>query len=113
MSLDKGNPALYRKLQEPLPVAEAQANLERFWEGVYALRESCHLADVHLIVRTSVVYEEGHEADPMMDGHIGNSMLGESMTAWSFGRQSAQRQASIAAAVNDAVRAIKQPKDRK
>jgi hypothetical protein len=107
----KENPGLYRRMQEPIPVAEAEKRVETFWEEVYKLREACHLMDVHIIFKVKVIFEDGHEGDVISDMHVGSELECEPMTAWAYGQQAARRQARLAEIVASA-QSIKKRKNR-
>jgi hypothetical protein len=111
MNAFEENPKLYRKMLEPVPMAEAEENVKQFWEEVYALREKYRIADVHVICKLFVLAEDGREGAVQVDMHAGSENESEGMTAWAFGRAAAQRQMRIAE-IGASSASVKSPKNR-
>lgn len=102
-------PENYRELCKPFPnAAEAEKSLNAFWDDLYELRNKHHMTDVHVIVRVPIA-----EHHVMTSFHCGDSLLGESMTAWAFGLQQASRQENIARVVEEAGQSVKARRSRK
>lgn len=92
----KQDPENYRKMSIPYASAdEANKELEAFMEGVETLRNSCRVADVHVIVRVNMINADGEEGAAMASAHFGDSTNAEMMCAWSFGKETANRKALI------------------
>jgi hypothetical protein len=92
----KRDPENYRKMSEPYPSPEeANKELDAFMEGVEALRNQRRVADVHVIVRVNMI-QAGAEGAAMASAHFGDTTNAEMMCAWSFGKETANRQAVIA-----------------
>jgi hypothetical protein len=106
------NPALYRTMLEPVSVDEANANLTKFFEEVYAIREKHHLPDVHITIQVNIRYDDGSEGTVLTSMHIGNELQAEAMTAYSHGRQAALRQERISLLADEGGCAIKKQKNR-
>jgi hypothetical protein len=70
------NDERYQRLSSPQPAAQAEVNVRRFCAELEAIREVCHLRDVHLILATPCV-KDGKPAEILTSLHLGNSA-----TAW-------------------------------
>lgn len=106
------DPATYRKLNEPFPtLKEANDSLEKFWQGVYALRVECRIPDLYMIVGFNAVGSQGDEGYMMGILHAGDELKRESMVAYAFGKEQSDRQSNIARLVSDnVVKAMKKVK---
>ena len=51
-------PGTYRQLLEPRPVDVLQASVTEFWREFYDLRVKHGFADVHVIIKTNVLYDD-------------------------------------------------------
>lgn len=83
----KMDPANYRKMSEPLPEKETSENLQKFMEAVEKLRNEFHMQDVHVIVKMSILREDGTEGAGMSSAHFGHALEAGVMCAWSLGRE--------------------------
>lgn len=93
------NPDNYYELSKPFETQESASEaIQAFWEEFYELRNKHRMADAYVIVRVLV-----KEVGPVMTTlHAGDSLMGEQMTAWAFGREGADRQAAISKIVERA-----------
>lgn len=83
--------ANYHEMSKPFSSHdEANAAVDGFWEEFYALRNKYRLADVHVIISVNV--EDGA---CFLSMHAGSSTQAERMTAWAFGKASAERQQQV------------------
>ena len=80
------DPATYRRLSEPFPSqAEAEKELDSFYEGVRALREKHRIRDVSLVWQVSAVTDSG-EIELAGMGHLGDQHREVGMLAWALGK---------------------------
>jgi len=103
----------YRQITEPLPVDTVNANIKAFFDELYELRNKYRIADVMIVVRPSVKYDDGDIGAPMALASFGDSVLTEGMAAFAFGKASSDRQENIQRLISESVRAIKNPPKRK
>lgn len=95
---NKVDPDLYHQLCKPFESAEdAQKALDAFFEEVYALRVKYKLADVSVLVQSSIV-----GSGPFLwSAHCGSQSEVEGLAAWYFGQAQADRQDRIRRAMED------------
>lgn len=88
------DPQNYREMSVPFFGPEA-ANLalEAFYDDVRAARQKHRIADVLTVVSVNVIYDEGGEGAALSHSHNGDPMKAESMAAYVFGREQADRKA--------------------
>lgn len=80
------DPATYRRLSEPFPSqAEAEKELDSFYEGVRALREKHRIRDVSLVCQVSAVTDSG-EIELAGIRHLGDQHREVGMLAWALGK---------------------------
>ena len=84
------NEEKYRKLSEPVPRDEANANIAAFFEGVNELREKHHIPDVLCIVCVNVDYESG-DGQAMTYLQAGDNGKSEAMAAYVYGKEQQAR----------------------
>lgn len=115
MPLETGqhDPANYRLLNVPVPVATAEERCKAFCEEFYALRTKHGIPDVYVILRLNVIYEDGQEGTVTSRMIAGDEANAEAMTAWAMGYESSQRQERIARILVEAMKGIGQRKPRK
>ena len=90
------DPANYRAMSEPHESMEAlNKAIEKFWDGVYALRNECRLPDVYIVIAANVMSGDG-EGRVMGVLHAGDEAQREPMTAYAFGGETVERQERIA-----------------
>lgn len=83
------NPALYRRMSEPLASAQAtEAATEAFFADLQALRERHHIRDVVAIVQIPYV-EGGEEAVALRSMVVGNKAEALPMLAVCYGSERA------------------------
>jgi|ERR1017187_4388081 hypothetical protein len=86
------DPALYRKLSEPFATLdEADAATDAFLVELRELRAKHRIADVSLILGINVMGEDG-EGRMLLQSHVGDTHLAESMLAYAYGAETALRQ---------------------
>src|SRR5258708_7022122 len=86
----------YRKMSEPFENPDAaNASLQKFMEGVRELRNACRISDVLVICSVNVLYETGGEGRAIVHGFNGDSQNSESMAAYAYGQESAERRKQI------------------
>lgn len=91
------NPDLYREMSQPFANAdEAEKALTGFFEELGELRKKHRIANAYTIIAVMVVGSDGEEGEVVTSGMYGDSLRAESLTAWAFGHESAQRQEKIA-----------------
>jgi hypothetical protein len=90
---DAGN---YRKLMEPIPVADAEKHIENFFRELYDLRNKHGIADVYAVVKLFTANDDGAEGEVFSALHCGSELEREPMVAWALGYEQSQRQARIA-----------------
>ena len=84
------DPENYRKMSEPFEnIEKANEAINTFLDLVEKARNVCHIADVHVIIRFSVLGADGKEGDAITSAHFGFSMNAAQMCAWSLGREEA------------------------
>ena len=98
----KSDAANYRRLQEPKPVEEVEANVKRFVEGIEALRKECSIPECFYVMKLYVAYPDGHEGETMAVGMLGAALSMESLAAFGFGYAGAERQKIISDTAADA-----------
>lgn len=87
----------YHKLNQPFESADdANAALEAFWEEFYALRNKYKIPDVLVVFRLMCRTKDGDVAELFGSLNAGSEMYAESLAAWGYGRESAQRQERMA-----------------
>lgn len=80
----------YRILSEPVSKDEANKNIAAFFEAVSEAREKFHIPDVLCVVSVVVSYESG-EGQATMYFCAGDAGHTESLAAYAFGQEQAQR----------------------
>jgi hypothetical protein len=111
------SPSRYRELSEPVPRGVIDDRLQAFFKELQELRIKHKIADVHVIVRADVIVQddliaEAEVAPVMTSGHLGDSRLAEPMTAWAFGRASAERMQEIDNVKANGIRAGRRDRER-
>lgn len=100
---------MYHKLSEPFESTElCQSALDAFFDELYELRVKHKLADVSVIVQTSI----RDSGTVMWSAHCGSDQEKETMAAWHFGQMQADRQDRVRKALEHAA-AIKKEASRK
>lgn len=90
------DPALYRRMLEPLPDFEAaDTAVQGFNAELRLLREKYRLADVHVVISASVVTDQGIEAPFLLNVHHGDPLRAEKMLAYALGHEQAMRQQEV------------------
>lgn len=100
MAERESNPMRYHELSAPVPRHLFEERLEAFFAEFKELRIKHKLADVHVVVRGTVIVQddllqEATAIPVMTSGHFGDSTLQEPMLAWAFGRAGANRAHNI------------------
>lgn len=107
-------PHKYRELCEPFAtINDANAAFESFQKELYELRCKHRVRDLVFIAQLAVKYEDGDEGSPIVVGMFGDETKMEGMTAYAFGRASAERNERVMRMTESGCDAIKQPKRRK
>lgn len=106
------DPAVYRKLCEPRPIAEVEKSVEAFFRELYVLRVKHGIQDVLVGIQVSTIGETGREGRVTTSIHLGDSVQAEPMSAWLYGYHQCRRQETIAHTVKTAGSAIGKPADR-
>jgi hypothetical protein len=102
MSQSNDNAENYRKMIEPRPIAEVEANVKRFCDGMEALRRECSIGEAFYVLKVFVKNDEGQETCTHVVGMFGASTSMESLAAFGFGYAGADRQRAIRDLVEEA-----------
>ena len=87
----KYNPENYHKLNIPYENAEeANKALKDFYEKVEKAREEFKIADILIITKGSVKYEDDSVGQFMQHTQFGNQLNGSSMAAYAYGQTQAE-----------------------
>lgn len=91
----KKDPELYRRMSEPYADLDAANDaFNGFFKELYDLREKHRIADVHIVASVPIMTADGETAS-LVRFHIGDSMKAESMLAYAFGSEQAQRESEV------------------
>lgn len=91
MSKFKNDPENYHKMSEPHESpAKANEALEKFYEKVSEARKEFKIADILVITKDSVRYEDGEVGQFMQHSQYGNQLNGVSMAAYAYGQLQAE-----------------------
>lgn len=100
------NAALYRRMSEPLPVAEREAKCKAFEDDLKALREKYSIQDLYVVAVLPTDYGQGGEGTINLVLHCGDSARRESIAAWAYGHEQGERQKTIGFVMSEAMRAV-------
>ena len=94
MSKFKNDPENYHKMSEPHETPDkANEALQKFYDKVSEARKEFMIADILVITKDSVRYEDGTVGEFMHLNQLGNQLNGSPMAAYAYGRlQSEQRE---------------------
>jgi hypothetical protein len=88
----KNDPANYHKMSEPHESPEkANEALQKFYDKVSEAREEFKIADILVISKDSVRYEDGTVGQFMQHSQYGNQLNGASMAAYAYGQLQAEQ----------------------
>ena len=91
MSKFKNDPDNYHKMSEPHESPEkANEALQKFYEKVSEARKEFKIADILVITKDSVRYEDGEVGQFMQHSQYGNQLNGVSMAAYAYGQLQAE-----------------------
>ena len=91
MSKFKNDPENYHKMSEPHESPEkANEALQKFYEKVEAARKEFKIADILVITKDSIRYEDGEVGQFMQHSQYGNQLNGVSMAAYAYGQLQAE-----------------------
>ena len=91
MSKFKNDPKNYHKMSEPHESPEkANEALRNFYEKVSEARKEFKIADILVITKDSVRYEDGEVGQFMQHSQYGNQLNGVSMAAYAYGQLQAE-----------------------
>jgi hypothetical protein len=102
--MNRNDPKVYREMCLPKTVEQANADWTAFAGELYELRVKHRIADVYVIARMPIQYDDGDEAPQNVSAHFGDVLNREPMTAWAVGFESANRQAMIREVIADAAK---------
>ena len=90
--------ANYRRLNEPKASPDvANAEIAEFFREARELRQKYKLPDVLIVVAATVMYPDGAgEGRVMTYAHFGDSREAETMAAYAYGAETAERRSIIA-----------------
>lgn len=101
---DTSNPKLFRELNEPFESAEEMnAAFDAFQADLSAAREKHGIPNVYCVLCFSVV-QDGEEVESMTSVSYGDSLRRQPMTAWAYGRESADHDSLMRRIVADAMK---------
>ena len=81
----KNDQELYRRLSVPFATRAARdMAIEDFWGIVKSARVQCALSDVHLVVRTNHIDDEGVEQNGITSAHLGSSDAALNMLGYGY-----------------------------
>lgn len=87
----------YRALSVPKESPEAaNADIEAFFKAVRELRQQFKLTDVLLVASVNVLYPGKGEGRAMTYAHFGDSREAETMAAYVYGAEGAERREMMA-----------------
>lgn len=91
MSKFKNDPDNYHKMSEPHESPEkANEALQKFYEKVSEARKEFKIADILVITKDSIMYEDGEVGQFMQHSQYGNQLNGVSMAAYAYGQLQAE-----------------------
>ena len=86
---ERNDMELYLRMQEPFESEdEANKNLELFFNDVEHARERWCISNTHTIVIINTKMDGGGVKRAIASQHLGDSLLGMSMCAWAYGKES-------------------------
>ncbi|MBN8833731.1 MAG: hypothetical protein ABS68_08925 [Niastella sp. SCN 39-18] len=87
----KDDPENYYKMSEPHESADkANEALQKFYEKVSEARKEFKIADILIVTKDSVRYEDGNIGQFMQHSQYGNQLNGVSMAAYAYGQLQAE-----------------------
>jgi len=99
------NPGRYRELCTPYANREEAAKqLEAFAEEMLTLRIKYKIADLYVVISSSVLNSDGEEGEIITCSHFGNELKAEMLAAYALGHEQSLRQEKIAAILSQAVK---------
>lgn len=102
------NPSLYHKLSEPFPTYEAASEaIDAFWVDLEEIRKKHKIPDIHLVLAWKALGSDGQPGEYTASAHLGNELMAESMAAYAYGKEQADRRERIASVVERAARGKK------
>lgn len=88
----KNDPENYRKMSQPHEnPAKANEAIQKFYDMVSEARKECQVSDVIVIIKDSVLYEDGSVGDFMQHSQFGSQLNGVAMSAYAYGRLQAEQ----------------------
>jgi hypothetical protein len=92
MSKFKNDPENYHKMSEPHETPDkANEALQKFYDKVSEARKEFMIADILVITKDSVRYEDGTVGQFMQHSQFGNQLNGASMAAYAYGQLQAEQ----------------------
>ncbi len=102
-SVGKHNLERFLRMQKPFATeADALKAITAFYDDIEKAREKHCLADVHIIVMTPSLNEDGIAVPGLSSLHLGDSRRGEEMCAWGYATESSARRKEIQALMDEA-----------
>jgi hypothetical protein len=88
----KNDPENYHKMSEPHENPEkVNEALQKFYEKVAEAREEFRIADILVVIKDSVRYEDGDVGQFMQHSQYGDQLNGVSMAAYAYGQLQAEQ----------------------
>ena len=92
MSNFKNDPANYHKMSEPHSSPDkANEALKLFYQKIEEARKEFQIADILIIIKDSVCYEDGNVGQFMQHGQYGSQANGAAMAAYAYGQLQAEQ----------------------
>jgi hypothetical protein len=92
----KNDPDNYYKMSEPHENTDkANEALQKFYDKVSEARKEFKIADILIITKDSIRYEDGEVGQFMQHTQYGNQLNGVSMAAYAYGQLQAEEKELI------------------